>query len=63
MPAQLAVTLASLPLAVFVGWIGTRLVERPITTYGRSWSWSAQRRATPSIVGSLHGVKGLPSPA
>ncbi len=43
-PLQLMVTLAALPLAVLVGWIGTKLVERPITAYGRSWTWSKQSR-------------------
>jgi peptidoglycan/LPS O-acetylase OafA/YrhL len=43
-PAQIAVTLAALPVAVLVGWIGTKLVEEPITAYGRSWMWSKEER-------------------
>ena len=43
-PAQWAVTLAALPVAVLVGWIGTKIVEEPITAYGRSWKWSRQTR-------------------
>ncbi len=43
-PAQLAVTLAAMPVAILVGWLGTLLVEQPITAYGRSWTWSRARR-------------------
>ena len=43
-PAQLALTLASIPLAVLLGWVLTKLVEQPITAYGRSWAWSKSRR-------------------
>jgi peptidoglycan/LPS O-acetylase OafA/YrhL len=41
---QLAVTIAAFPVAVFVGWALTKVVEEPITAYGRSWKWSEQRR-------------------
>lgn len=44
-PAQWAVTLCCLPVSVAVGWIGTKLVEEPITAYGRSWRWSKAARA------------------
>jgi peptidoglycan/LPS O-acetylase OafA/YrhL len=40
---QLAVTIAAVPVAVFVGWALTKLVEEPITTYGRSWKWNEER--------------------
>ena len=43
---QWAVTIAALPLCVLVGWALTRLVEEPITAYGRSWKWSDARRKT-----------------
>ena len=56
-PAQWAVTLAALPVAVLVGWIGTKLVEEPITAYGRSWKWSKETRP----VG--HACDGLPAAA
>jgi len=36
---QIAVTIAALPVTVVVGWLLTRLVEIPITAYGRSWKW------------------------
>jgi peptidoglycan/LPS O-acetylase OafA/YrhL len=42
---ELAVTVAALPVAVFVGWALTKLVEEPITSYGRSWKWSYAARA------------------
>jgi len=42
--AQLAVTVAALPFVVLVGWAFTRLVEEPITRYGRSFKWSEARR-------------------
>ena len=48
-PAQWAVTVAALPIAILVGWIGTKLVEEPITTYGRSWKWSKQMRPLASV--------------
>jgi peptidoglycan/LPS O-acetylase OafA/YrhL len=44
-PRQLLVTLAALPVATFVGWALTKLVEEPITAYGRSWKWSEKRSA------------------
>jgi peptidoglycan/LPS O-acetylase OafA/YrhL len=44
-PEQVLVTAAAVPLAVLVGWLGTVLVEQPITAYGRSWAWSRERRA------------------
>ena len=40
---QLATTLTALPVAIMVGWILTRLVEEPITAYGRSWRWGERR--------------------
>jgi peptidoglycan/LPS O-acetylase OafA/YrhL len=43
-PVQWLVTLAALPVCVLVGWGMTRLVEEPITAYGRRWRWSAARR-------------------
>jgi peptidoglycan/LPS O-acetylase OafA/YrhL len=39
---QWGVTILSLPLCAGVGWVLTRLVEEPITSYGRSWKWSAE---------------------
>lgn len=42
--SQIAVTVAALPLVVLVGWAFTRLVEEPITRYGRSFRWSDARR-------------------
>jgi peptidoglycan/LPS O-acetylase OafA/YrhL len=43
-PGQWVVTLLSLPLCALIGWVLTRLVEEPITSYGRSWAWSSERR-------------------
>jgi len=63
-PAQIAVTLAALPVAVLVGWIGTLIVEQPITVYGRSWQWSKERRTArePALHGVGHHVRqGLQS--
>ena len=56
-PAQWLVTLAALPVAVLVGWIGTKLVEEPITAYGRSWRWSTAKRSPAQLEG------GVPAPA
>jgi peptidoglycan/LPS O-acetylase OafA/YrhL len=44
-PQQWAVTFAALPVTVFVAWVLTVLVERPLTEYGRSWKWSGRPRA------------------
>jgi peptidoglycan/LPS O-acetylase OafA/YrhL len=41
---QIAVTVAALPIAALVGWIFTKIVEEPITAYGRSWRWSNETR-------------------
>ena len=43
---QWMVTFAALPVAVLVGWAMTRLVEEPLTTYGRRWRWSPRMRGT-----------------
>ena len=43
-PAQWLVTFAALPLCVIAGWVLTRLVEEPITAYGRTWRWSGVPR-------------------
>ena len=43
-PAQWALTWACVPVAILIGWIGTKLVEEPITAYGRSWRWSNEQR-------------------
>ena len=43
-PAQWAVSLAALPICVLVGWGMTKLIEEPLTRYGRSWRWSDARR-------------------
>lgn len=61
-PVQLALTLAAIPLAVLVGWAGTRIVEQPITAYGRSWAWSAERRGVRRVSTSA-GSERVPSPA
>jgi peptidoglycan/LPS O-acetylase OafA/YrhL len=50
--SQLEVTIAALPVATFVGWMLTKLVEEPITAYGRSWKWSevvSKRPKRPSL--------------
>ena len=49
--AQLVVTVAALAAATLVGWTLTKLVEEPITAYGRSWKWSEQRSAR--MIGGL----------
>ena len=47
-PSQWLVTAATLPVCLLVGWGMTRLIEEPLTRYGRTWRWGAQskRRAT-----------------
>jgi peptidoglycan/LPS O-acetylase OafA/YrhL len=37
---QVAVSVLALPITVLAGWVLTKLVEEPITAYGRSWKWS-----------------------
>jgi hypothetical protein len=47
-----------LPVCVLVGWGMTKLIEEPLTGYGRNWRWSAQVR-----VQSMPGREGeLPQP-
>ena len=60
-PAQWAVTLCCLPAALLLGWMGTKLVEEPITSYGRSWRWSKDTRP---ISHPVHGAaEELPAAA
>jgi peptidoglycan/LPS O-acetylase OafA/YrhL len=44
-PAQLAVTVAALPVALAVGWAITKWIEEPITAYGRSFAWRDEDKA------------------
>jgi peptidoglycan/LPS O-acetylase OafA/YrhL len=44
-PSQWLVTVAALPVCTLVGWGMTRLIEEPITAYGRSWRWSPELRS------------------
>lgn len=39
---QFALSVAFLPVALFIGWALTRWVEEPITAYGRTWKWSRE---------------------
>ena len=39
--AQWAATIGALPACVIVAWALTRLVEQPLTSYGRTWAWSS----------------------
>ncbi len=41
-PAQIAVTTLALPVTVLTSWILTKIVEEPITSYGRSFKWSKE---------------------
>jgi len=43
--AQLAVTVASIPVAILFGWVVTKIIEEPLTAYGRQFTWSKQLRA------------------
>lgn len=40
---QWLVTIAALPVCVLAGWGLTKLVEEPLTRYGRTWRWSEER--------------------
>jgi peptidoglycan/LPS O-acetylase OafA/YrhL len=44
-PVQWTVTIAAMPVCVAVAWILTKLVEQPITAYGRTWTWSGRSRS------------------
>ena len=44
-PAQWLVTFAALPVCGIIGWGMTKLIEEPLTRYGRGWRWSTQPRA------------------
>jgi peptidoglycan/LPS O-acetylase OafA/YrhL len=42
--ARWLVTIAALPVCVLVGWGMTKLIEEPLTAYGRTWRWSTSTR-------------------
>jgi len=44
---QWAVTAVALPACVAIAFALTRLIEQPLTAYGRSWKWSKATRALP----------------
>jgi len=41
---QILVSIAALPIAALAGWVFTKIVEEPITSYGRSFRWSRETR-------------------
>jgi peptidoglycan/LPS O-acetylase OafA/YrhL len=49
-PSQWLVTVAALPVCTLVGWGMTKLVEEPMTAYGRSWRWSPELRLGPTAM-------------
>lgn len=49
---QIAVTIASVPIAICVGAIMTKLVEEPLTRYGRNWKWASE---APGLASSVKG--------
>ena len=57
-PLHWLVTLGAMLVVVPVGWALTRLVEEPITAYGRRWKWSDEKRQTEhaSPVGLKQGL-------
>ncbi len=56
-PGQWMVTLAATPVCVLVGWTMTKLIEEPLTRYGRSWKWSAEPRGKVDPAGSVAAIK------
>jgi peptidoglycan/LPS O-acetylase OafA/YrhL len=63
---QWLVTLGALPVATLVGWGMTRLIEQPLTAYGRSWRWNPDGRPRPLANGRTgaehhdgHGQHGI----
>lgn len=52
--AQWGVTLAALPVCVAVGWLLTRLVEAPISAYGRRWHWGDRAPAPAPMAVPAH---------
>jgi peptidoglycan/LPS O-acetylase OafA/YrhL len=44
-PSQWLVTIVALPVSTLAGWGMTKLIEEPITAYGRAWRWSPERRS------------------
>ena len=52
-PEQWAVTIIAAPVCVLVGVSMTKLIEEPLTRWGRSWKWSKTGRASgPSLATS-----------
>jgi len=59
-PVQWAVTIATLPLCVLVGWGMTRLVEEPFMRYGRTWRWAGSAPATADAAQNPPSGRALP---
>jgi peptidoglycan/LPS O-acetylase OafA/YrhL len=57
---QWLVTLVALPVAVWVGWALTTIIEAPLTAYGRSWKWGTNNAIQGSLqpAGRLNGDGG-----
>jgi peptidoglycan/LPS O-acetylase OafA/YrhL len=47
--AQWLVTICALPVCVLVGWGMTKLIEEPLTRYGRNWRWSSEQRSVGAL--------------
>ena len=66
-PAQWAVTIAALPVCVFVSWLLTAFIEQPITNYGRTWAWSGRprdaRERNAAVSAPSPGRSHAPAPA
>jgi peptidoglycan/LPS O-acetylase OafA/YrhL len=59
-PAQLAVTIAALPVCIAVAWLLTVFIEQPVTNYGRTWTWSGRPRRPRA--GELNATVSVQSP-
>jgi peptidoglycan/LPS O-acetylase OafA/YrhL len=56
-PSQWLVTIAALPVCVLVGWGMTKLIEEPLSRYGRSWRWGL-KSGRPVVTGQLAQTSG-----
>ena len=52
---QFFVGVLALPVAVLVGWLLYKLIEKRSMALGRRWEWSKERRSEASNAGGKHG--------
>ena len=49
---QILVTVAAVPVAILIGAGMTKLIEEPLTRYGRNWKWASEQKAKAIVLAS-----------